>query len=133
MKKLPLSILCVLSLGACATAPLPENNYEKVAMQLIGSHKCGATGLMPVEMAAAGKRVTQNYLHSHSFDRGRLEIFLNSADQTLTVTPEICNQLAMEIVRINGGSASAASVAPVYVPRTVHCSTVLRQTLCNTF
>jgi hypothetical protein len=130
MKKLLLPSLVLLSLIGCASAPLPENNYEKAAMQLVGSHKCGATGLMPVEMAAAGKRITQNYLRSHSFNQDRLEIFLNSANQTLTVTPEICNQLAMEIVRINGGSATAT---PAYQPRTTNCSTYFGQTHCTTF
>ena len=131
MNKLTIPILSLMLLGACATAPLPSNHYEKVAMQFVGTHKCGAAGLMSVEMAAKGKEITRRYINSHTYDKPLLEDHMNVVNNTLTVTSEICNSLAMEIARISG--SSAASVSPAYTPRTTNCSTYFGQTHCLTF
>ena len=128
MNKLLIPFCVLLSLVACAITPLPDEHYEKAAMQFMGVHKCGVKGLMPVEVAARGKQRIQNHVNSYTYDKSRLDIFINSADVTLTVTPEICNTLAMQIPGGSGGYAPAQST-----PRTTNCSTYFGQTHCTTF
>lgn len=132
MKRLLLPSLVLLSLVACATTPLPEDSYEKAAMQFVGVHKCGVNGLMPAETAEMGKRFLRSYVGSYTYDKSRLERRFKEAENTLDVTPQICNTLAMGIIGANGGSATP--VAPVQnTLRTTNCSTYFGQTHCTTF
>lgn len=55
------------------------------------------------------------------------------AASMLQVTPEMCNTLAMGIIGVNGGPASAPAAATSYQPRTTNCSTYFGQTHCTTY
>lgn len=127
-EKLFPSALFLLSPVGCASAPLPDTYYDRIAQQLVGAQKCGSSGMMPAETAAPSIRVTQNKLHDYTFDQARLAERLKFSNDVLMMTREDCNSLAIQAMAFKGNSAPVQ-----YAPRTTNCSTYFGQTRCTSF
>ena len=130
MKKLLLSSLVLLSLIGCASTPLPDAYYDKLAGQFIGAQECGAKGFVPAETAAMAIAFTRNKLNEYTYDKAQMQDRLEYAKMSLTVTREQCNSMAVSVMGIKGSQPTA----PVqYAPRTTNCATYFGQTHCTTF
>ena len=130
MKKLLIPSLLLLSLVACATAPLPDDSYAAAAKDWVTIEQCGVKGFMSPVTAGEGHAFLRRRLNSYQYDTARLKANMDSASRyNETPTAEVCNSFAIKIASVG----VAAPAVPSYRPITTNCNTYFGQTHCTTY
>ncbi|WP_433988354.1 hypothetical protein VRC12_07070 [Pseudomonas poae] len=101
MKKVIFAVVAGSLLSGCVTQkpPLSDSQYTAFATQLIGIHKCVASGNMPPDTGARGQQYSMANLNTWQFDQN---YFMSRAKQIAdSVNPSQgdCNTLAMNIMQ----------------------------------
>lgn len=101
MKKIIFVLVVGSLLSGCVTQkpPLSDSQYTAFATQLIGIHKCVASGNMPPDTGARGQQYSMANLNTWQFDQN---YFMGRAKQIAdSVNPSQgdCNTLAMNIMQ----------------------------------
>lgn len=148
MKALKLvPVIAGVLLSGCATQkpPLADYQYSAFATQLIGIHKCVASGYMAPDIGARGQQYSMANLNTWQYDQN---YFMSRAKQiadSVSPSQSDCNTMAMSIAQtknqIDAHNEQVARETQAWQDlqnhqqqnKTTYCNRIGTQTICNSY
>lgn len=141
-----ISVFVVVVLSGCATTKpqLASEGYSKVAMNYVGSYRCGEKGYISSEIASLSMQYSVSSLNGISYDQERLKQQIQQYEQrTDWPSKEGCNQIAMMAqtqkrqIDINNQNSAANQEFMNQTlnnrPKPTYCNKIGTQLFCNTY